>query len=70
MWTSDWETATLCVVGTERVKNELFVAITTGNQPLRAFAKLVLAQVPSLYFHAALVLAVQWLVTARPRVFL
>lgn len=60
----DGEPAALGVVGRQRVENELLVAVAAGHQPLRALALLVLAQVAALNLHAALVLAVQWLVAA------
>lgn len=68
--TGDWKAAALGVVGTERVKNKLFVAVTAGHQPLRALAQLVLAEMPPLHLHAAFVLAVERLVATRARVFL
>lgn len=70
MWTSNWKAATLGVMSTERVKNEFFVAVTTSYQSFRALAQLMLTEVPSLYLHAALVLAIQRLVATRPCVLL
>lgn len=70
MRTGDRKTATLGVMGTERVKNKLFVAVATGHQSFCALAQLVLAEMPSLHLHAAFVLTVKGLVAACARVFL
>lgn len=70
MWTGDWEAAALGVMSTERVKNELFVAVTTGYQSFRALTQLMLTEVPSLYFHATFILAVEWFITTCPCVLL
>lgn len=70
MRTGDGETAALGVMCREGVEDELLVAVATGHQSFRALAELVLAEVTTLYLHAALVLAVVGLVAAGADVLL
>lgn len=70
MRTRNRKSAAFRMMSAERIEDKFFVTITTSDQPLGAFAQLVLTDVPPLHLHAAFILAIQRLVAACSRVLL
>lgn len=70
MRTRNRKSAAFRMMSAERIEDKFFVTITTSDQPLGAFAQLVLTDVSPLHLHAAFILAIQRLVAACSRVLL